>query len=672
MRFRTAVAVLAGIGLLAIAPVYPQALGPQDFRTVVPQGFGDRQNSLAWSMTWWPSRKKLFVGTGRATACTAQAALELSRPRIGAYPPADPDIECTPDARDLPLSGEIWSWSADTDTWKLAYRSPNDVAIPAYPGKFVARDIGFRDMLVLTERDGTEALYVSGVSARAFDEESVERYLTDPQLPPPRILRSVDGETFAPVPSEPGTIWHRHNPLDGFRTLSSYNDRLYVIASVGPLGHGFLFESDDPAHGNDSFRKIQVTPGDLTIFEMATYNGALYVGTGGQPLQNAPPFTVWKTTASGSIPYTFTPVIPPGAFHPSDPSVAAISMFVFGGRLYVGTERELLRVNPDDTWEVVVGAPRATPSGPLAPLSGLGDGFGNRFNIHVWRMAEHRRTLYVGTDDLATKYHHAVGANALIGPDMGFDLFATDDGWYFTRITRIGFSEPGRDNALNQGVRNLVSTPAGLFLGAANHFFGLNVWRGDEGPPAPAAPQRLEADADDASVVLSWDASPGDGPFHVFRDTTSSRSREIVAGRPRFLDGTWAVVDSHARAEASYSYQVVAVDDGGRSSSASNVAASPSQAMPVDFASLEAALLRWRAPLGWIAQLKLAESQSRSGAYGESRRGLRRLLSIVEVDAIDAGAQIPSWRRDDAQVLLRKLIRRVSLVEMGLLSPDAL
>jgi hypothetical protein len=287
-------------------------------------------------------------------------------------------------------------------------------------------------------------------------------------------------------------------------------------------------------------------------------------------------------------------------------------------------------------------------------------------------MAEHHRTLYVGTDDLATKYHHAIGANALLGADMGFDLFATDDGWYFTRITRTGFSEPGRDNALNQGVRNLVSTPAGLFLGGANHFFGLNVWRGDEGPPAPAAPQRLEADAADATVVLSWDASPEDGLFHVFRDTTSSRSREVVAGRPRFLDGTWAVVDGRARAEESYSYQVVATDASGRSSNASNVAAAPSQAMPADFATVEAALLRWRAPLGWIAQLRVAESQSRSGAYGESRRGLRRLLSTVGDIAIDAAAQIPSWRREDVQVLLRKLIRRVSLVEMGLLAPDAL
>jgi hypothetical protein len=658
--------------LLAIIPAYPQSLGPQDFEPAVPQGFGDRQNSLAWSMVWWEKKRKLFVGTGRATSCTAQAALELSRPRIGAYPPADPDIECTPDARDLPLAAEIWSWSSDTGEWALAYRSPNDVAIPAYPGKIVARDIGYRGMLVHTERDGTEALYVSGVSSRAFNEESVERYLTDPQLPPPRILRSVDGEMFAPLPSDPGSIWHRHNPLHGFRTLTPYNRRLYVIASAGPLGHGYLFEAEEPARGNDSFRKIQVTPDDLTLFEMATYNGALYVGGGGQPLQDAPPFSVWKTTASGALPYAFTNVIPPGAFHPTNPSYAAVSMFVFGGRLYVGTERELLRVNPDDTWEVVVGAPRTTPDGPLAPLSGLGDGFGNPFNVHVWRMAEHHGTMYVGTDDLATEFHRAPGASVLLGSDMGFDLVSTGDGWHFTRITRTGFSEPGRDNALNHGVRNFASTPAGLFVGGANHFFGLNVWLGALGPPAAEAPQRLQADSAEGSVVLSWDASAAAGPFHVTRDTSSSRTREIVTGRPRFLEGTWAVVDGRARDGKSYSYQVTATGRDGSSSNPSNMAAAPSLAAPASFAALEATLLGWRAPRGWVTLLGVAETQSRAGDYAPSRRTLRRLLSRVGGDALEAGVQIPSWRREDVQALLRRLIRRLSLAEMGLADPGSL
>ena len=37
------------------------------FRQAAPQGFGDRQNSWAWSMYWW--KGKLYVGTNRAWHC---------------------------------------------------------------------------------------------------------------------------------------------------------------------------------------------------------------------------------------------------------------------------------------------------------------------------------------------------------------------------------------------------------------------------------------------------------------------------------------------------------------------------------------------------------------------------------------------------------------------------
>ena len=73
-------------------------------------------------------------------------------------------------------------------------------------------------------------------------------------------------------------------------------------------------------------------------------------------------------------------------------------MHVFKGRLYVGTDRpaELLRINPDDTWDLVVGTPRQTPEGVKRPLSGMDVGFDNPLNIHVWRMQSHNGYLFVG------------------------------------------------------------------------------------------------------------------------------------------------------------------------------------------------------------------------------------------------------------------------------------
>jgi hypothetical protein len=311
-------------------------------------------------------------------------------------------------------------------------------------------------MQLFNERDGTEALYVSGVSARAFDELSLRHYRKDPRLPPPRILRSTDGEVFEPIPQEPGTLLHDLLPLHGFRGMTSHQGRLYVIGSLGALGYGNLLESADPAAGNDSFRKIPVTPDDHPVYEIESYNGFLYVGTGGQPFKGDPPFSVWKTDGSGQRPYTFTQVIPPGAFRPERPAAAAISMFVHRDRLYVGTSRELFRIHPDDTWDLVVGEARPTPSGMLRPVSGLGDGFGNRLNLHVWRMAEHEGVLYVGTLDDSSKFRRVPGVAA----NSGFDLYATTtDGWYFTRLTRTGLSDDEGGSVFDQGVRALSSTP---------------------------------------------------------------------------------------------------------------------------------------------------------------------------------------------------------------------
>jgi hypothetical protein len=661
-------AAAAGLGDLLRAGPTPIA-PPPIFVPAAPQGFGDRQNSVAWAMTWWEKQRKLFVGTARATGCTAAAAVGLGDSPFAQYPPADSAIECTPDARDLPLRAEIWTWSPDTGAWDLVFRSPADLEIPAYPGKFVARDIGFRDLTVFTEPDGTEALYASGVSSRSLNEESLERYATDPQLPPPRLLRSVDGLDFEPTPQDPGTIWHRQLPLNGFRSLLAYRERLYVIASTAALGQGFLFEASDPARGNDAFRKIQVTPADLQLFELATYQGFLYVGTGGDPVGDWPPFSVWKTDASGPLPYTFTQVIPPGAFRPGRDAAAAISMFEYRGRLYVGTERELFRVNPDDTWDLVVGAARDTPQGRMTPLSGQDDGFGNPFNIHMWRMGAHHGWLYVGTQDTSVNFHDAGLTGALLAPEMGFDLVRSDDGWYFTRLTRTGLADPA-DRALNQGARTLTTTPYGFFLGGANHFFGANIWKLDEATPRRPGPRRLEAELDGDTLVLSWEGPTGAAEFQVFRDVPTSPTRRVAIDAPAELEGTWAVVE-RVRDPRSSRYHVVAQSPTGELTDPSNLVAVPSQTPPVVFGEVENRLLRWSAPRAWWLDVRQARLLAQLGATANARRRLAGLAREVGLAAASS-REMPPWRAEDVQMLLAKLIRRLTLVEMGALPKQAL
>ena len=143
-------------------------LDGRDFVQINEAGFGDRWNTWVWSMKWWQG--KLYAGTNRAFPCVEQFIVHSGMPHLVKYPPRfEPDIQCTDSPYDLPLQAEIWCYTPETKTWERVYQSPNEVEVPSRPGTFVARDFGFRNMVIYNESDGTEALYVSGVSTRAID-----------------------------------------------------------------------------------------------------------------------------------------------------------------------------------------------------------------------------------------------------------------------------------------------------------------------------------------------------------------------------------------------------------------------------------------------------------------------------------------------------------------------
>ena len=95
-------------------------------------------------MLWWKGR--LYVGTNRAWHCAERAGFHSAFPLFVKYTTRDPDAECAPDHTDLPLRAEIWCWSPEADRWERLYQSPQDVPIPGRTGKYVARDIGYRDI----------------------------------------------------------------------------------------------------------------------------------------------------------------------------------------------------------------------------------------------------------------------------------------------------------------------------------------------------------------------------------------------------------------------------------------------------------------------------------------------------------------------------------------------
>jgi hypothetical protein len=429
-------------------------LTASDFSPLNEPGFGDRWNSFPWSMVWW--RDQLYVGTNRAFLCVEYFALHSALPFMQRYPPRfDSEARCPDSPLDLPLQAEIWRYTPATGRWTRVYQSPEDVSIPLQPGKQIARDIGFRDMAVFRDPDGTEALYVSGVSARPVC----------PSAPPPRILRSLDGETFEPVPQLPGTTLGDVTAV-GFRSIRRYFNRFYITA--GSLyGDGVLLEADHPALGSD-FRQVL----DVRIFEMVPFNGFLYLGL--HDSWNG--YAVVKMDATGKPPYRLEPIVSRGAFLKRLPSTSVLSMCVFQDALYVGTDApaELIRIFPDDSWELVMGSPRKTPQGWKHPISGFGEGFGYPLNREIGRMQEHNGWLYVATANFAGKFLTMPFANRRIRDRLGFSLYATRDGKEFREVTGNGLS-----HSTAFAARTFASTPHGLFLGASDVVSGAVVFLGN-------------------------------------------------------------------------------------------------------------------------------------------------------------------------------------------------
>ncbi len=425
-------------------------------------GFGDSQNDYSWTMAWFNG--KLYVGTSRNNLCNATIVKKSAWVRSVTGCPLDATAYFNLDMR-----AQIWAFTPGPNTWQLVYESP--MVNQFYNGHIVrlARDAGYRSMAVYTDKNGVTALYVgtTGFNDLAY------------------VLRSVDGVHFDTTGTAGLGV-----KASSIRALTPFAGHLFMA----PIGSGKNFfanfnrdevlMSDDPASGKWTTASY-IGFGDQAnsqIYSMATFNGQLYAA-----ISNNSGFQLWRTDAAGKPPYSWTAVIVEGAFRGAD-SPTATAMTVFDDKLYVGTAAatigaegtaakaaELIEVNPDDSWNLVVGDARQTPEGFKAPLSGLSAGFGNLYNVYLWKLASYDGWLYAGTYDYST-FKLAAGSAAL--STAGFDLWKSPDGVHWQKVSTTGF-----DNPYNYGVRSMEDTPFGLFLGTANPFSqapdrlgGTEVW----------------------------------------------------------------------------------------------------------------------------------------------------------------------------------------------------
>lgn len=448
------------------------------FRLIAVRGFGDPLNSYAHSMVWFQDH--IYVGTTRANLCM----LKLNNPPpYHCWP-----VSCPDDVFELDRRAEIWRYNPQNEEWQQVFKSPRVVGIN---GQQVERDIGYRSMAVFqAPDDDAPALYVNTWSPSKSGK-------------PALVLRSTDGSNFTSVAELGGDP-----SLTTFRILLPFNGRLYTSPTGRTLGWRgsvyqgarenmsgvpVVFETSDPA--NEPWRPVSLPglgdPTNLTIFEMAVFNNCLYAGT----LNPSSGYQIWKARADGPPPYLWTKVISHGAGR-GPLNEAVVSMCVLGDALYVGSgiqsggydraynigpgAAELIRIHPDDTWDLIVGEERSTPEGLKRPLSGFGPGFDTIFNGYFWRMATHNGCLYLGTFNWSTmlpflqpvqpghsgvQLVHWLGIDDLLQFEGGCDLFRTHDGVHWSPVTTTGFGNP-----YNFGVRSMVGTPYGLFVGTANSF----------------------------------------------------------------------------------------------------------------------------------------------------------------------------------------------------------
>jgi hypothetical protein len=660
--------------VLAFAAVAPSArAGTGVAELLAKPGFGDRQNSYAWAMQWFKGR--LYVGTGRSVMCVEAATSQFYFQFSSFYQttPA-PHVHCPANKYDMDLRAEIWEYTPATGRWRNAYRAPADIPNPRAPGKFLARDTAYRGMQVMHDRHGRQALFISGVTANEYVPEIARRH-------PPRLLRTYDGQHFSTI-SVPLIVRRSGDFPDrrpiGYRGLEVWRNRLYVVASTALTGDGAVFEVRDPFGREPEFS--QVTPTSMHVFELQTFDGDLYVGTG----SFNDGYGVYKARHPGPTPYRFEPVVTHGAGM-GGRMVSVVSMHPFRGRLYVGAvswysaalrelpASELIRIDRHGRWGVVAGDPRPGPDGQRrVPISGLLAGFANIFNSHIWRMADWDGTLYAGTldwswllqdsDTWAGQWSWLV--NSMLSGEVGFDLWASCDGVGWFPVTRTAFNEDPYDF----GVRSLVTGPRGFFIGSANHAFGTRIWQAErsfclspDGAPrarAAQAPQHLLTDVQRDGTVASWEPSANAVRYRVERaeyveaslSLRSSRSipgeflsepvppRPARPGAPGSVEvrlplrtpfttlGTTRLpyfIDRTRHPGTRYAYQVVAETANGRASVPSNAQVVPDPRPPATWEQLDDAGVPSRA----VARM----ARSRPVA---SRRSLARLARTAGDDRV--------------------------------------
>lgn len=461
---------LAAVGLLPLTCGFLLdqcgGLTAADFKPACRNGFGlvdnaRDYNGYPWSMAYFvpdgAENGHVYVGTGNGIT-------ELIFYLLGAgeheeVPAPPPEIR-----RHRPDRGR--------KTWERVFDYRDIEDGPRYTS------FGFRNMAVYrAQSDGINYLYASTYGKV------------------PTIWRSATGD-----PGAWELLWSSGN-VGSIRWLAPHNGLLYIAISnelVLPPTPGAIWATDGDAIWpvmEDGFGKLA----NHSVMSLISHNDWLYAGTS-NPITG---YEIWKLEGPGGE----GPVKVVDGGGGDRRNQAACMPIVFQNKLYWGTMIfpgtslkgcDIIRIH-DDAWQYIVG-----PDG----LSGYDSGFTKVSNTYLWWMVEHNGWLYAGTFD-ADSALQAIVDNAPLFPevlkalpglperfaqyaapvegaglkrapsllsrwrDAGADLYKSPDGAHWYPVFTDGLGDP-----YNWGLRTMVSVGDDLYIGMANPFDGLEVWRG--------------------------------------------------------------------------------------------------------------------------------------------------------------------------------------------------
>lgn len=396
--------------------------------------------------------------------------------------------ELEPD--NIDMRAEIWRYKKDGSEgtrWTRVFKAPEGV-------------LGFRFMICYTSPETKETAIYAGA------------FTTTPEL---AIFKSTDGVNWKKLDD--------NIPGNSTRAMVIHKGYLYMAAldETSDVPSAKIYASTDPERNG---WELVTPPGSDSsknptqeVVTMASFNGHLYAATGGSE-----GFELWRTLGNRPEPDKWKLVIDKGAGDATN--IAPLTLGTFKNHLYVGAIMfplstrlrpeafkpfDLIRINTQDRWELVIGGNAIEPTNPTTgkrgkALSNLPSGAGSPTNLYCWQLREFNGRFYLGTFDWLVLLLPLLRANLpaiLSRPDLikseafirfmldlvkllsdldidkkkvvkGFDMYSSRDGIHWRKITLNGLGNPH-----NYGLRNLfVSENGRLYLGTANPFDGCEVW----------------------------------------------------------------------------------------------------------------------------------------------------------------------------------------------------